>query len=730
MTSSDVVNVLQLFVTAPKGLEQLLSEEIADLGAVESRSTRGGVVCSGSLELVYRICLWSRFGGRVLLPLIEERVVDEDQLYALGRSIPWHEYFPPQATFAVDCNTQQSRLNHSRYIALKTKDAIVDHFRELCGERPNVDVASPDWRLNLHLYRDILVVSLDLSGDSLHRRGYRTDGGQAPLKENLAAALLKRAGWPEIAAGGGMLLDPMCGSGTLVLEGALMAGDGAPGLLRSHYGFLQWKQHDHDLWQRLRTQAGARWEAGMAAVPPLLGFDSNSRAIANAKANAERAGLGQVVAFAQRELAQLDDSVLPLPQKPGNGLVITNPPYGERLGEVEALRPLYAQLGERLRSGFEGWKAAVFTGSPELGPEIGMRAIRKHHFYNGPIACQLLHFDIAPANYFRAPVKAAHGLAKVEEISAGALMFANRLKKNLKQRRRWAKREGIEAYRIYDADLPDYAVAIDCYGDQVHVQEYQAPPQIDQRVARRRLREIVTLVPEILGVDDMDIHVKVRQRQRGMSQYEKQAETGDFIPIQEYGLVFRVNLTDYLDTGLFLDHRLTRQLLRHEAQGRRFLNLFAYTGSASVAAAAGGATATTTVDMSATYLAWARENMDLNGFTGAEHIYVQEDCLQWLQRCRERFGLIFLDPPSFSNSKRMQDSFDVQRDHVGLIQRVSDLLEPDGVLVFSNNLRRFNMDLAGLRQLGLAVENITGKTIPTDFSRNPKIHNCWRICKQ
>jgi len=724
-------SLLQLFVTAPKGLEQLLYTEISALCCDNVRQTRGGVSCCASLEQMYRICLWSRIGGRVLLPLMQEEVTDEKQLYTLVRNIAWEKHFPCSATFAVDCNTQQSRLDHSRFIALKAKDAVVDRYRDLFAQRPDVDTHAPDWRLNLHLYRDQLVVSLDLSGASLHRRGYRTQGGKAPLKENLAAALLQRAGWPEIAENGGTLIDPMCGSGTLVLEAALMAGDCAPGLLREYFGFLAWSKHEPQLWRNLRQEAQQRRTAGLAAIPPLCGYDRDARAIADAESNTARAGLEEVVRFRRQELEQLTSGAeveADRPEEPA-GLIITNPPYGERMGEVEQLRALYRQLGERLRAHFNGWQAAIFTGTPALGPEIGLRAYRKHHFFNGALACELLHFEVKPQNYFRPSVEAPHGLAPVEEISEAARMFANRLKKNLKQRRRWARREGVECYRIYDADLPDYAVAIDLYADKVHVQEYQAPSQVDPRVARWRLREIITLLPESLSVDENAIYLKVRKRQRGASQYEKNAASGEFFTVQEYGLKYRVNLCDYLDTGLFLDHRPLRKRLRIEAQGKDFLNLFCYTASATVAATAGAAATTTSVDMSATYLEWAQHNMRLNGYTAPSHTYIQADCLQWLreQNYKPAYDLIFLDPPSFSNSKRMQDTLDIQRDHILLIGLAAGLLKSEGILYFSTNLRRFKLDEDELQRLGLQYADITTETIPPDFARNPRIHQCWRI---
>jgi len=712
---------VKFFATAPKGLEPLLVDELTSLGATQVRQTRGGVEFFGTLEVAYRCCLWSRLAGRILLPVLEQPVVDTDQLYAAVNAFAWEDHFDATSTMAVDCNLLDSPITHSRYAALKVKDAVVDRFRERCGTRPDVAVQQPDWRLNVLLQRDMLVLSIDLSGDSLHRRGYRTEGGRAPLKENLAAALLLRAQWPQLCKEQAPLIDPMCGSGTLVIEAALMAGDCAPGMQREYYGFLHWAQHDAVLWAQLLEEAQQRRENGLALVPRIVGYDSDPRAIKNAWANAERAGIERCVHFERRSLDQLgeeDDLSRP-------GLLITNPPYGERLGEKEQLTALYATLGQRLREYFHHWNAAVFTGSPELGQEMGMRAQRKHAFYNGPLKCQLLHFVVEQENFFRAPVTAAHGLANVTKLSDAAQMFANRLRKNLKRLRRWAQRSGISCYRVYDADLPDYAVAIDLYEQRVHVQEYQAPATIDERLARRRLREVVTLLPELLSIAPENVYVKTRKRQRGTEQYDRQDQRQELFEVNEGGLRFIVNLSDYLDSGLFLDHRPTREMVRELAQGRDFLNLFAYTGSASVYAAAGGARSTTTVDMSTTYCNWARQNLELNGFSGHQHQVITADCLAWLQQTTAQYSLIFLDPPTFSNSKKMVDCFDVQRDHVDLIRSACRLLSRDGVLIFSNNLRRFKMDHDALVQL--CIEDISKKTLPLDFERNPRIHNCWKI---
>ncbi len=311
----------------------------------------------------------------------------------------------------------------------------------------------------------------------------------------------------------------------------------------------------------------------------------------------------------------------------------------------------------------------------------------------------------------------------------GTAMFVNRLRKNLRHLQKWARREGITCYRVYDADLPDYALAIDLYERWVHVQEYAPPRTINADIANARLQDAVAAIPEVLEVSSDYISLKIRQAQKGTRQYTRQAQTGRFEVVHEGGLRFWINLWDYLDTGLFLDHRPIRRMIRELADGRRFLNLFAYTGAASVYAAAAGS-ATTTVDMSAVYLDWAQRNLHLNGFTDARrHTLVHADCLDWLRiPRRERYDLIFVDPPTFSNSKRMGTrTFEVQRDHVWLVRAATGLLAPGGVLIFSNNFRQFTLDRAALSDY--AIENLTAATIPVDFQRNPRIHNCWKITR-
>ncbi len=718
------------FATAPRHLESLLADELLGLGLGEVKEARSGARFSGPLADAYRACLWSRIANRVLLPLASFPVVDSATLYAGASTIPWEEHLSARGTFAVQFDGAEGGISHTQFGALRVKDAIVDRFRERSGERPSVDRECPDVRVQAYLHRGQATLSLDLSGDSLHLRGYRRQGSAAPLKENLAAAILLRSAWPELAREGAALLDPLCGSGTLCIEGALIAADMAPGILRDHWGMTGWLGHEDGVWQALLVEARERRAVGLArfdaAKTSIRGYDRDPAAIRAALDNLQRAGLTGRVHVERRDLNHA------APGREGDrGLVVANPPYGERLGAASELPGLYGLLGTVLRERFHGWRAAIFTGNPDLGRELGLRAKGYHSLYNGPIPCRLLHFDVSEENFLTHQPRPL----PVEQRGPGAKMLANRLRKNFKHLEKWRQRGQVTCYRLYDADLPEYAIALDSYetvtGERIaNVQEYEAPASIDPRDARRRLREALGVISEVLEIPADRLFFRVRRRQKGKDQYERLDSQRRFFQVQEKGLSFLVNFEDYLDTGLFLDHREVRRLIGELALGRRFLNLFGYTGAASVHAAAGGALGTTTVDLSRTYLDWAGRNLALNGFGARDHELIQADCLRWPreQAGHRRWGLILLDPPSFSVSKRMTETLDVQRDHLALIQDAARLLEPGGILIFSNNLRRFRLEREALEGLGgLAIQNITAATLPKDFARNPRMHNVWRI---
>ena len=695
-----------LFASTARGLEELLKTELEALGAVDCQVVQGGVHFQGDTRLLYQSLMWSRLASRIMLPLGQCSVYSDLDLYLGVQAIPWTEIFTPDATFAVHFSGLNDEIRNSQYGALKVKDAIVDSFTRKNLPRPNVDRENPDLRINVWLNKETAHISLDLSGEGLHLRGYRDGTGMAPIKETLASAIVMRSGWVP----GTPLLDPMCGSGTLLIEAAMLATDRAPGLHRGHWGFNGWLQHDDAVWKEVKAEAQTRARKGLAAYESrFYGSDVDARVIERARSNARRAGVGELITFEAKDVAQLSN---PLPKGP-YGTVISNPPYGERLESEPALIALHSLLGRTMKTQFGGWNLSLFSASPELLSCLQLRADKQFKAKNGPLDC-------VQKNYHLAENDGSGAVSLAED-------FANRLRKNLKKYEKWARQEGIECYRLYDADLPEYNVAIDRYGEWVVVQEYAPPKTVDAHKARQRLFDIIAATISVLGIAPNKLVLKTRERQKGKNQYQKMAEKGDFLEVQEYNARLWVNLTDYLDTGLLLDHRIARRMLGQMSKGKDFLNLFSYTGSASVHAGLGGARSTTTVDMSRTYLEWAERNLRLNGLTGRAHRLMQADVLGWLRESDEQFDLIFIDPPTFSNSKRMEDAFDVQRDHLRLMTDLKRLLRKGGTIMFSNNKRGFRMDHDGLAQLGLKAQEITQKTLSQDFARNRQIHNCWLI---
>ncbi len=731
----------ELFLTCPKGLEGLLAEEATALGLEETREHTSAIRGFAQMETAYRLCLWSRLANRVLLVLKRFPMANADDLYDGVLAVDWAEHLDAAGSLAVEFSGNGSGIDNTHFGALKVKDAIVDKLRTATGERPSIDKLNPDLRIHLRLDRGEAILSLDLSGHSLHQRGYRLQQGAAPLKENLAAAVLIRAGWPRIAAAGGALADPMCGVGTFLVEAAMIAADIAPNINRERWGFSAWLGHVPALWKKLHAEAQERADAGLAKQPSWIrGYEADPRLIQPARNNIERAGLSNWIKVYQGEVATFE----PRPDHNQTGLVVCNPPYGERLGDEASLLYLYQNLGERLRQACMNWEAAVFTGAPDLGKRMGIRSHKQYAFWNGALPCKLLLIKVQPEQFVtgerRTPEQRerereqvalgnepeAPAVAHVEQarLSEGGQMFANRLQKNLKALGKWARREGVDCYRMYDADMPEYALAIDLYHDWVHVQEYAPPRTIDADKAQARLFDALAAIPQALGVDKSKVIIKRRERQSGTKQYERQATQGKFTEVSEGGVKLLVNLTDYLDTGLFLDHRPLRLRIQREASGKRFLNLYCYTATATVHAAKGGARTTTSVDLSKTYLDWARRNLSLNGFSDKNRLE-QGDVMNWLAADREEYDLVFIDPPTFSNSKRMEGVFDVQRDHVQLLDLAMARLAAGGVLYFSNNFRKFQLDegLAARYQ----VEEITASTLDPDFARNAKIHRAWKI---
>ena len=726
-------------ITGVDGLDDLLVDELATLGASQPRRLKGAISVKGDLAAGYRICLWSRLASRVLMPLFSVPSGDPDKLFQTALKYRWEDVLRPGATFAIRAAAAKGVSTHTRFASLRLKDGIVDRFRQRTGERPSVDTEDPDVALHVFIEAEQITVSLDFSGDSLHKRGYRVAQTDAPLKENLAAALLMQAGWP--ARGEGRLFDPLCGSGTVLIEAAQMWADAAPGLSRIRFGFEGWLGHDSALWRDLRDQAVQRRLAGLKKpAPRLIGFDADAKALAFARRNAQSAGVLAWISLAERSVAEWRDADgrWQLPEDwsaeamgAGSnftvpGLVATNPPYGERLGEESNIRYLYRAIGRQLRQALPGWDAVVLAADIQHADALGLEHKATLRLFNGALPIFARHGRILPAE----PELPLRFNGALDDLPPEGLDFANRLVKNVKAALQDAEREDVRCFRLYDADLPEFNIAIDVYDGRLQVQEYAPPKTVDPEKAEARFKLALLVIRRVLGLHRDKVFLKVRERQSGKKQYEKQGKAGKFFEVREGRAQLLVNLTDYLDTGLFLDHRPLRLRLAAEAAGKHFLNLFAYTGTASVQAALGGAESTTTVDMSATYLAWADRNLALNGLPEVRHRLIQADVMAWLRdeqsvQPPELYELIFVDPPTFSNSKRMDDVFDIQRDHVQLLRMAMNLLTPDGTLYFSNNFRKFQLD--DWLSERYDVEDISDSTIGFDFQRNAKIHRAWRL---
>ncbi|EQA07411.1 bifunctional 23S rRNA (guanine(2069)-N(7))-methyltransferase RlmK/23S rRNA (guanine(2445)-N(2))-methyltransferase RlmL [Glaesserella parasuis] len=715
------------FATAARGFEEMLKTELEQITHAQCKVAQGGVHFTTDLKGAYQALLHSRLASRILLPLINTKFFSDSDLYASVVAYDWQSIFDPRDTFFVDFNGTNREIRNTQFGAMRVKDGIVDYFERKGFARPTADKIRPDIRLHAYLNREDLIISLDLSGEALHMRGYREETGKAPLRETLAAAIVLRSGWQK----GTPLVDPMCGSGTLLIEAAQMQANIAPQINRIHWGFDSWKGHQIELWKTVWQEAKegeilppsvfgtSPCEQGEGSKALFFGFDLDHRVLQKAKQNAKNAGVADLIQWQQGDVSALKN---PIAEQVGT--VICNPPYGERLSTTPALIALYSVFGQRLKQQFAGWNASIFSGEPELLNCLRLRSARQFKAKNGPLECVQKNYLISENADKRSDLDENLQFSQNAQVAPD---FANRLTKNIKKIEKWAKQQGLDAYRLYDADLPEYNLAVDRYGDHIVVQEYAAPKNIDENKARQRLLDAVSATLYVTGVETNKLVLKVRQRQKGTNQYEKLANKGDYFFVNEYGAKLWVNLTDYLDTGLFLDHRLTRKMVGEMAKGKTFLNLFAYTGSATVHAALNGAKSTTTVDMSNTYLNWAEQNLELNNISLRNHRLHQADCLQWLADCRERFELIFVDPPTFSNSKRMENSWDVQRDHIALMKQLKRILTANGTIVFSNNKRGFKMDFDGLAELGLTAENISHKTLPLDFERNPHIHNCWIV---
>ena len=703
---------MKFTATCAAGLETLVAEEVKGFCGKEITFGPGSVSWSGSLETGYRACLWSRFASRVLLEVASFEAQGEEALYEQVRAVPWNAHLSTEKTFAVDCTLgKDAPFSHSQYIALRAKDGIVDYFRSLSGVRPNVAVNRPSVQVHVHSEPRRTTLCIDLSGEGLHRRGYRKEHGDAPLKETLAAAIIALSGW-DLAS---PLVDPLCGSGTLLIEAAMIFGDVAPGLGRSYFGLQGWLGHDKSLWGRLINEASEREEAGFNRQwPRIIGSDASRKAVRSALGNCQRSGFTEQISITRKPLFMFTSATPP-------GLVVTNPPYGERLSEKEVVKYLYRCIGNRLKQHFNGWRIGLFTSNPDLADMTGLAWAEKHNLHNGPLSCRLYLTTVdSPAG--------SSFTWKISPRKEGVISsdFSNRLRKNLKQLNSWVKREGVECYRVFDRDMAEYNVTVDLYGKQVHVREYAPPSSINETAASKRFQTVLQGVRQVLGVGRDRVYVKTRRYQKKTQQSPgKKRKHGRLFEVREAHCSLLVNLTDSPNTGLLLDHRNIRLRIGRESRGKTLLNLFGNTGAATVHAALGGAAKTTTVDLSQSALRWAEMNFALNGISTENHKLIAADSIRWLQRSQDHFDIILLAPPPVSKHRKKSRLFDLQKDHVSLLEGAISRLKRGGVLIFTTAAQSFQLDSTLTENY--SCKNISSQMMPRDFTHPSRVHQCWEI---
>ena len=702
---------LNAFVSCPKHLELLLRDELLSFGASEVSEGLAGVHLTATPDVMLHAVMWSRLANRIYIKLNSVICANKKDLYNAAMAIDWAKQCQEiPRTVSIKFNGTNKELKNTHFSSQVTKDAICDQLNDEFGIRPKV--VKSDGHLSVYMRLKFKQVDIyqDITGHSLHQRGYRGTNTLAPLKENLAAAVLIRAGWPEAAKNNHNLIDPMCGSGTLLTEGWMMACDMAPNLNLKSHALFSWIHFDSHKWTQMMLDAEARAAEGMANFKgQMIGVDHHKDSISQANTNLENIPHSKRISF---QYQTLDKFRIP----PRNNVIVCNPPYGVRL--QKNYLSSWIQLKDWLKTKVVDAKAAVLTPDEAKGWLLGFRGTGSYALLNGNIPIQLRLFDVNKDSQLNVPE------GQLFALPASAQMLANRLKKNQNSLNHWLEKEGVEAYRLYDADLPEYAVAIDCYQNHVHIQEYKAPKTIEAKKALAHLNQVMLAVQSVIQPKLEKIHLKTRQIQKDKDQYDKFNDEEDRFVINEQGRRYLVDLEQYLDTGLFLDHRWLRNEVQQTASQKNVLNLFSYTGSISVAAAKGGATSVVSVDTSKTYQKWAEENFALNGLRNPKHEFIRADVMTYLERSKAVFDVIIADPPTFSNSHSREEDWEVQKDHAHLIEACMKLLAPEGVLYFSNNFRKFMLDIDIKEKYN--VTDITKMSFDPDYSSS-KIHHCYKI---
>ena len=746
---------LELIATAASGTEAVVKRELAALGYTARTVTPGRLLFQGDQTAICRANVWLRSGERVLFHMGTFSATDFGALFDGTAALPWEQWVPKDAEFPVQGRSHRSQLSSVPACQRIVKRAIVKRLQDAYHVE-HLPETGPLCSIEVSLRDDVAMLTLDTTGVGLHKRGYRRLVGEAQLRETLAATLVQLSFWRP----GRVLADPFCGTGTIPIEAALLGRNIAPGLGREFVAET-WPTLDARNWQLAREEA--RDSIRPALSERLLGYDIDPEALSLARYHAEQAGVADDIHWQERPFSELR-------AKAEYGCIITNPPYGERMGADADIEQLYQTFPLVLRR-LPTWSHYILSARPDLEELVGQRADRRRKLYNGPLECTYYQFHgPRPPRSESIPDDLDHPASsfdRVDQIEVeqssphettdvsssvttpsrtkprmapafGGLLagsarqaeeFANRLRNRARHFRRWPTKRGITCYRLYERDVPDVPLVVDRYEDALHLAEFARPHDRSPAQHADWLDLMARTAADVLDVPRERVFLKHRERQRGAAQYQRVDEQLAQLIVHEGGLKFLVNLSDYVDTGLFLDHRITRQMVREAAAGKRFLNLFGYTGSFTVYAAAGGAAATTTVDKSATYIDWTQKNLELNGFVGQQHRLVRSDIRAYVANLSrgDQWDLTVVDPPTFSNTKGLEDDWDVQRDHAELLGRLAAHIAPEGMVYFSTNFRRFKLDESAPGDY--VIRDITRQTIPEDF-RNQRIHQCWKLVRR
>ncbi|WP_422667278.1 bifunctional 23S rRNA (guanine(2069)-N(7))-methyltransferase RlmK/23S rRNA (guanine(2445)-N(2))-methyltransferase RlmL [Buchnera aphidicola] len=693
-----------LFASTHFGCEDLLEKELLSLGATNLELIKGGIYYTADEYTLYNILMWTRIASRVFLCIKKFTITNSNDLYFNTYQIHWDTIFDSKKTFMINFKGTNNIIRNSLFGVFTIKDAIIDYFYKKQSLRPIVNRISPDIRIKAVLFNNIIYLMLNLSGESLHKRGYsKVSKNITPIKKNLGISIVLRSKWNKNTP----LIDPMCGSGTLLIEAAMLCSNRAPGLRRKKWGFENWKQYNQETWVKIKKIALEKFKIGIKKCnQDFLGYDYDINSIKEAKICALNAGVSQIVKFFNININNFKNVF----NQTKIGTILSNPPYGERQQTESQLVALYIHIGYITKKYFTNWNLSIFSASTYLLNFIQMKCYQEYIYKNGPLDCFQRNYNIFD-----------------DITNKTENEYTNRLKKNIKRLKKWSILEGIECFRVYDADLPNYNIIVDIYKNWIVVQEYEAPKEINTHNAYKRLCKAIYETRKILSIPINNIVLKIRKKQKNGRQYQKLHNKNTFFIVKEYNTKFLVNLIDYLDTGLFSDKRLIRKIISEMSYGKSFLNLFCYTSTASVVAGLGGAISTTNIDISKTYLQWSIKNMSINNLMNKNHHFIQSDCLDWLKKNNKMFDLIFVNPPTFSHSKKTNKKFELKKDYFTLIINLKRILKKNGTIIFSSSTHNFDMNLKDLNQIKLYAKNITAQTKSKDSFNSKNIYHSWLI---